>query len=244
MEVNAFCQKFRMRTTVLIIVVCFLSISVRGQQDPIRLRNDVGPILELQLARGFINADFTGVQYRYQKTQNLAFRSSLGYFNLNEAGTRVTLWPTSVDTYRTRHIQRIVEGFFVSGSAEMQRRFYRNIFLYAGGEYRAGYGKAYTDTQITINYMGPNPIILGGPAYPFQTTANRQSREGTGWMMSATLLIGGRVYAGKRFIVGTEFSNPLYLINSRTGDEKQRNSGVDASTDHLMQRFYVSYRFR
>lgn len=213
-----------------------------AQAVPDMLKNDVGPMAELQLTEHFISNNIAGIQFRHQRSDIVAWRASAGYFSLRNSGGATHLYPFA-DTLTTRSVDELIKGLAVSGGIEAQRRFFKKIYLYAGADLRIGYGTAVRDTQLNYEYYAPSTTFPGTGLERFTASAERQSSKGNGLIVTAAILVGARVYAGHRFIIGTEFTNPAYYINFKAGNQSGNTNGIDLSIGQVVQRIYVSYRF-
>jgi hypothetical protein len=233
-----------MRTLLFILLLSAETSHLFAQRLPQPFRNDIGVFADIRLFSDFVRSNAQGIQLRHQRSQMFAWRLAAGHINYQEQlGSR---YPQTAfkDTVVTRSILRNLEGAFIGGGVEVQRQFYKSVFLYAGADLRIGYCTANTDTQISYEYYGHSPLLPDTATYHTVYSFDKASKDGTGVIATATFLLGARVFAGKRFIIGTEFTNPVYYTNSKTGDEKSAISNLSLSLGQVMQRVYLSYRFR
>ncbi len=232
-----------LRTSIALLLL-FTASGLRAQSvTPKNFNNDVSLFADMQLFSDVVNANAQGIHFRYQHSPMIAWRLSGGHFTYEEQGGTTILAPFSKDSVGTRRQIRNMEGAFLGGGVEAQRQFFRKVYLYAGAEVHIGYGVASVDTAFSYKYFGPSPFPPDTAQYLTTSSFGRAAKDGSGIMASATFLLGARVFVGKRFIIGTEFSNPVYYTNSKTGDESGRRSNLSLSTSQVTQRFYVSYRF-
>lgn len=229
-----------MRTILILLLV---APYIANAQTAGLLKNDLGPMAEVQLTDNFITNNSAGIQLRHQCSGMVAWRASVSYFNLRQRGPVIHLYPFT-NTITTRSVDDVVDGIAVGGGMEVQRQFYRKVYLYAGADLKIGYGTARRDTQITYEYYTPSTVFPGQNDRQFSTTQIRHSANGRGIVVTTAVLVGAKIYTGKRIIIGTEFTNPLYYVNIKTGDQiGASSSGLDFTIGQIMQRVYVTYRF-
>lgn len=195
---------------------------------------------DANLISDFMRLNVIGVQYRKQKTSLWSWRSSSGYFNYVDEGVRIYQRPFNEDTVRTRKVDRVLSGGCVSGGVEVQRQFYKQVYLYAGAELRVGYGDAFIDTHQSVqyNYATPN-----GLQYSSSMSRSRVAVDGNGILISGAFLVGAKLYAGNRLTIGSEFSNPAFWVRTRTPESPDPIKIVSFSLPQVMQRFYIGWRF-
>ena len=174
-----------------------------------------------------------GAQFKTYKDERRAFRLMAGYGNYhNFSNNDVAI---GSDTVTEVHSFTKINMPLLGLGVEMQRHFWKKIYLFAGIEVRGGYGKGNLDTMMSsrqINTQGPgNPN--GAPFVPQDVSLT---------YISASPSIGAKIH-GKRIGAGIELM-PVNLVYRNLDYEKGSSIGTfDFNSAIFQQRLFIYYRF-
>lgn len=108
-----------------------------------------------------------GIMYKYSKKENYFKRLHIGYIN-EESVNNPFFYQIINDTLSQHRLLKNEKGLYVGGGFEMQRNFYKKIFLYATTDIRLGYTKGKYAERIELiknnsssfNYISINDYDL------------------------------------------------------------------------------------
>ncbi len=146
-----------MRVPLLMIFFFFCQYALAQTTGHIAEKRSYRPELGLfvEQAKGPFTAgvNLSGLQYIVRRNEYKSYRFFLAYGHLR-TGERKELWPIAYDTVaEVRYIFRSRMPM-LGAAVQAQRNFYRNIYLFAALEARAGYGKRELESSVVKYHRG------------------------------------------------------------------------------------------
>lgn len=191
-----------------------------------------------QYGAGEDNADnitLIGIDYKRFKTEHLGYRviAAYGSYDFKDAFSKVFIKP---DTF-TQQTEQIHADMAVLGAGlEAQRHFYKNIYLFAALEVRAGYGTGYIDTLVDKTFpVGENYAVSG---------TNRRGQSGDLKMFYASFnpTIGAKIQRSK-IAAGVELLPIHFSIRNTNYYGKYSLFAADFNMLDFSTRIFVNYLF-
>lgn len=174
-----------------------------------------------------------GVQFKTWKNERKAFRFIAGYGNYYTFNNNVVALGS--DSATEVHSITKVDMPMIGFGVDMQRHFWKNIYLFAGIEVRGGYGKGSLDTMISrrpINVQGPGNVN-GAPFIPQDVSLT---------YIVASPSIGAKLH-GKRLGASIELMPVNMAYRSLDYEKGTSISTFDFNGAIFQQRLSVYYRF-
>jgi hypothetical protein len=230
-----------MKRNILFALLCACTIPAIAQEEndelttpqplpKVRTR-ELG--IMTQMAGSEIDMNMIGVQFKTYKNERKAFRFMAAYGNYHSFNNNVIA--VGSDSVTEVHSLTKVDLPIIGVGVEMQRHFWRKVYLFAGVELRGGYGKGSLDTMISSrprSVQGPGNIS-GSPFIPQDVSLT---------YIAASPSIGAKI-VGKRIGVGVELM-PVNLSFRNVSYEKGPSSdNIDFNAAIFQQRLFVYYRF-
>ncbi len=196
-------------------------------------KNEIG----LASETNFGNEEFGGpgmVQYKRWVRENMAYRVNAGvgtYHHFILDG----YFGIVGDTVLEKQTREQATMAFAGGGVEMQRHFYKRVYLYAAIDVLAGYGQGKTEDYIV------RKVEINGQDHRESTLVS-----GTGnvsvFHLNLAPFIGAKVVFN-RISFGTEISAINLSYTSKTTSFGYKSSIGDMNMGFLRQRFFIHYRF-
>lgn len=184
-----------------------------------------------------------GLTYKHHKNDFLSLVLSAGQTNYNMAYSRYNHPIDFNDTLRWRDIRTNASLATISVAAEVQRKFYKRVSFFAGGEFRASYGTGRTDTanitEYKVPYPGTNP---GNPRYIIDATVTNTTGAGISVMQAGLLPYIGVKVSLNRLTLGYSLSNYMFRFQSEASDN-HTYSLLNFELGNTYQRLFVTYKF-
>lgn len=178
------------------------------------------------------------IQYKRWVKENMGYRASLGYADYSGSSGRNYIGKKGDTTFQSFYRNR-VPVVFGSIGVEMQRQFYKRVYLYAAVDLQVGYGNGTNESVRTTEVLNNNNLY-----------DHRYYNETITSTASATVFNAGVVpFVGAKFnfsriSFGTELSGIRMEYNSVTSALQPMPGGVgEFSLGDFRQRFFVNYRF-
>jgi hypothetical protein len=231
-----------MKITVLALSFVFTSSSLSAQEvtsekqiSPKIKSREVGAFVQYNLGPASSQGDLnlTGLQYSKWITPTKGYRFSVSYGHYKSREQAET-YAKSDTAVQVSHISQ-ADLLVIGGAWQVQRKFYKRLYLFAALEMKAGYGSRELDT-ITTKY------------YTFK---NGRGQDGfnTGWGSKNNMLYAdlapsvGAKLQFNRISIGTEFVFDLASYNSGTYPDGTGMSVFNLNLGKTSSRLFVNYRF-
>ncbi len=226
-----------MRTALIAIILLTGSSSFAQDNTDILLlkkypKNETGLVSETN----FGNEEYGGpgmIQYKRWVRENMAYRANAGvgtYHNFILDG----YFGIIGDTILEKQTREQVTMAFAGAGLEMQRHFYKRVYLYAAVDLLAGYGQGKTEDYIV------RKVEVNG-----QDHRESSPTPGRGnislFHMNLAPFVGAKIVFN-RISFGTEIS-AINMSYTHKSDNFGRSSVVDMNMGYLRQRFFINYRF-
>jgi hypothetical protein len=202
----------------------------------------IGETNAMFVAPGNVSMNSFGLQYTKKTRKHFSYNIIAGYSDyLHRPVSSFSVIKGDTATSKTINTNM---GLGILGfGVEVERRFYKKLYFFAGLEVRAGYGVGSRDTTLTKEYNETMPNPYGGPPEVGFTT----SSTGISGPDATMFYAGFTPYAGlkidfKRFSVGTSFMNFISYTSLHVKGAGADNM-LDFDTNNIMQRFFVAYKF-
>jgi hypothetical protein len=176
--------------------------------------------------------NLAGVQYKKILNDKKGFRLIAGYSSYNGpemAFSRGTSGDTAVDRFTETNINLGIVG----AGIEMQRHFYKKVYLFAALELRGGYGSGSHDTLV-------RKTSSSGMPYAFGTKEGRA--DATMVYVGLMPSIGTKLQF-KKLTVGTELSGIESSYKQQRIENRSSYGVMDVMAGQFSQRIFVNYRF-
>jgi hypothetical protein len=218
-----------------LFLVLLLPVSLLAQ-DSLKHKNEIGLMADLNMGSENNNLNMVGLQYIRWKNPHFA-----GRFSISIAGYSITQSETFLPSYYTDSIFSKQANYTLSmvhfsAGFQVQRHFYRKVYLYAGGDLSLGLGTGYYDTSFIRRGITSN-----GGVYEQVNYGNTTKRSGD-------LYVGVSPFLGvkinlKRWVIGTELSNAIHGVSRSNGVGNGKSFSMDFAAANFNQRLYINYRF-
>ena len=182
------------------------------------------------------NLNLIGLQYKHWKNEHLGYRliaAHRSYQAVSPRSSATMLGDTLFTTKRNTDIQMA----FLGAGVEMQRHFYKKIYLFVAVELRGGYGTGGYYNALTIEKQN-------GSFYEHSTTPKINGARMLTVEMAPTI---GAKMQHRNLCVGLEVSFAQFAYNSikypLTTSPSLVNDTADFNAGELAQRVFVHYRF-
>lgn len=226
--------------TALIISILLIGSSCFAQDetktDILLLKypkNEIG----LTSETNFSNEEFGGpgmIQYKRWVRENMAYRINAGagtYHNFVLDG----YYGIAGDTILEKQTRQQATMAFLGGGVEMQRHFYKHVYLYAAIDVLAGYGNGKTEDYLV------RVVEVNGQDYRESTPMPRRDNISL-FYLNVAPFIGAKIVF-HRITFGTEMSAISLSYTNKTTSSGYQSSIGDVNMGHLRQRFFINYRF-
>ncbi len=151
-----------MRLIMTAALAVALSATATAQETsnepaPVNRKSEIGLMGETSFGNN--NNDnidgMAGIQYKKWVKPNAGYRIIVAYGQYSNFSTPKVLSKTG-DTVTETHRRTEIPVAIVGGGLEMQRHFYKRIYLYAAAELRVGYGRGSYDSIVVKRSEGTN----------------------------------------------------------------------------------------
>lgn len=224
--------------TLFFITAISLSTAVAAQDVkqidvmPKERKNEIGFVSDLGLNT---NHSGIGILYKHWINDYKGIRANVSYSSYSYANSKI-FFPAQGDTVFSKQAFTDISTIYASIGAEMQRRFYKRVYMYAAVDLYAAYGTGNTEEILSKELSTYN--------------ANERLDYAIGATYSSTLFrIGVMPMVGVKFnfsriSFGTELSGILTEYQSLKHNNNTPANGIfDFSLGHYTQRVFVTFRF-
>jgi hypothetical protein len=214
-------------------------------QDPLQKKNEIGVFAESNFMDGYGGPVMStiGVSCKHAQSELLSFTALAGRTNYS-IEPQPFKRPINIDTITWSNRSTNASLFMAGAGVEAQRKFYKRIHLFAGGELRMSWGKGRCDTVIITEYKNTSPATQ--PAWPaYSITSFFDRRSGADMIvtqMGLVCYIGIKVVLD-RFNAGYTLSNYLYRYHNQRTDNGISDTHSNFELGNTYQRLFVAYRF-
>ncbi len=235
-----------MKNILLAAGIIFISTTAFAQTKSLQVlavteepQNEVGVFTHNTISNTSANnrnVNMLGIQYSHWKNERVGYRIMAGYGNHYSAGD-IFRKTVNIDTFIDMRTRRVADLVKVGAAAQIQRKFYKRVYLFAAVELNVGYGKGKQDTLVDKTYMTSN--------YTYENSGDyfgRPASDLTMWHASLLPSVGAKLVF-KRITAGVEF----FGINATYSTMKVNNKSnglFDFDMGNLAQRFFLHYRFK
>lgn len=201
-------------------------------------KNEIGIFTHNSMGNTSTNStevNMMGVQYSRWKNERVGYRIMAAYGN-NYAIGDVFRKTVNVDTFIDMRTRRVVDMLKIGGAAQIQRKFYKRVYLFAAVELNAGYGKGQQDTLIDKTYMTSS--------YHYENSGDifgRPALDATMWHISLLPTVGAKLVFS-RITAGVEFYGVDATFSS-VKVNKQSQGIFNFDIGNVAQRIFLNYRF-
>eukprot|EP01136_Pigoraptor_vietnamica_P019384 Opistho-1_new@414 len=201
-------------------------------------KNEIGIFMHNAMGSASINStdvDMMGIQYSRWKNERIGYRIMAAHGN-NYAIGDVFRKTVNVDTFIDMRTRRVVVMLKIGAAAQIQRKFYKRVYLFAAVELNVGYGKGKQDTLIDKTYMTSS--------YHYENSGDifgRPASDVKMWHVSLWPTVGAKLVFS-RIAAGVEFFGVDATFSSVTVNK--RSQGLfDFDMGNVGQRLFFNYRF-
>ena len=231
--------------SALIVAASLLPLPLFAQ-DSTQKKNELGLFAETNSMDSYNGGPVMstlGLTYKHHKNDFLALVLSAGQTNYNMSYSRYNHPIDFNDTLRWRDIRTNASLATISVGAEVERKFYKRVSLFAGGELRASYGSGRTDTAYVTEYKVPYPgTHPGGPAYVIDATVTNSSGASLSIMQAGLIPYIGVKVSLNRLTLGYSLSNYMFRFQSEVS-YNHTFSIMNFELGNTYQRLFVTYKF-
>ncbi len=194
-------------------------------------------------ASGYSSAGYShslrtaGIYYKWRKKENTSYTTSLAYaHSLSDepSGNKVIAGNTVSTVQHHRELDLAIAGFAV----EQQRHFYKKVYLFAGLDWRAGYGSgasSYTRRDETWH-----PPTSSTAATTVITEARTPGPDVSRFLLYFSPSLGAKLDF-KKISLGLSVMNYIHVeVNDNGGST---TTDIDFNTANLFKRLSVGYKF-
>jgi hypothetical protein len=179
-----------------------------------------------------------GFSYKTQKTERFTLRFMAAYGDYNTQDQKSYVSYVS-DTFVSKGTKTHISLGMLGGGIEVQRKFYKKVYLFAAVELRAGYGSGTIDSFVQKDFASNS-------AGQLRITESYGAGQGDANMFHASISpsIGAKLQF-KRISFGTEmFTAQLSYNNTTYRDARKYNMSVmNFDLGNISHRFFFNYRF-
>lgn len=227
-----------------IIIIIFASCCMQATAQetdavtvlPKQRKNEIGILTDLGLTNKYNSG--VGLQYKHWvKADYQAIRANINYSQFFNSPGRV-YFPAMGDTIFSKHTITEIPTINIGLGIEMQRHFYKHIYMYAAIDLYAVYGKGNTK-ELFEKEVAKNDVIeyshhYEGPGY-----------NSTIFKVGLLPLVGVK-FQFSRISFGTELSGLQIEYNALKHSAGAPGNGggvADISMGDFTQRIFVNFRF-
>lgn len=219
--------------------LAMLSLTASAQEvttlelKPTQKKNEIGMLTDL----GFSNNNSgIGIQYKHWKNDSKAIRANVSYSEYNYAASKI-YFPAQGDTVFSSQAITDISTVSIGLGVEMQRHFYKKIYMYAAIDVYANYGKGNTNEILSreLTQNGNNERLDYDIAQTYSSTIFK----------AGILPLVGVKFNFNRISFGTELSGMRMEYSSLKHSNGMPSTGgiVDFDMGNFSQRVFVNFRF-
>lgn len=222
------------------ITLCLFVLDSTGQEEILPLAthktHTIGTVAEIPFGDRQIQPGI-GIQYKRWVKHNRAWRIHATHNKL------VNNWLSASpringNTLYEQNTNSTIDLFYLGGGIEMQKQFYKRVYLFAAIDLRAGYGSGsyYTVERRTV--FPPDSMEYSSV---YRTTADLPVSR---FVIDTAPFVGVKLLF-KRLSFGTELSAISAGMTHIKIPDAYRSSYslIDVNVGVIRQRFFINYRF-
>jgi hypothetical protein len=213
--------------------ISFAQTEVKQKTSLFPLKNEMGLMAESNFS-GNESLSMMGFQYKHWRNEHFGYRIIAAYrqYQTESQNNQLTI---QHDTIFRLGKSTSIPMTLIGAGIDIQRRFFRSVYLYAAIELRGGYGSG--------SYHNTLSIEKGNGSYR-GSSYSTDIKGVTMFTIEAIPSIGAKLQY-RRFVVGTEasFIRTAYNNISYPGVFRSQNGTGEFTAGDLCQRIYVHYRF-
>jgi hypothetical protein len=222
--------------TALVLVFVIATQTLFAQTGSRSFKNEIGMMGDVALGEGSYRTNGAGIHYKHWRNKHVGYRFVLGAGALAIEGAKRYYSLGNPDTFYSNSDHFRLPMTFIGGGIEAQKQLYKKLIIYLGAEVRFGFGqghedvervKYYAEPSAPNNYLQSHTEIIAGRSY-------------SDYWIGFSPLVGLKLNL-KRFVIGTEFSDPVNFVARKTATGSLGD--LDFNFLRLNERFYISYRF-
>ncbi|HEY9178755.1 MAG TPA: hypothetical protein VIN07_13745 [Flavipsychrobacter sp.] len=196
-------------------------------------KNEIGLAGEVDFSdKGFGGP--TMIQYKRWARENMAYRINAGVGSYNHFNLNSYFGAVGDTVFEKQTWQRATMAFAGAG-VEMQRHFYKRVYLYAVVDLLAGYGSGETEDYLVRR------VAVNGQDHTESSLMSGRGKVSV-FHINAAPFVGAKIVFN-RISFGTEISAINLSYTSKTDNLGYRNNIGDMNMGYLRQRFFINYRF-
>lgn len=231
--------------SALIVAALLLPLPLFAQ-DSAQKKNELGLFAESNSMDSYDGGPVMstlGLTYKHHKNDFVALVLSAGHTTYQFAPHSYVHPADFKDTLTWRDLHTNVSLLTIGTAVEVQRKFYKRLSLFAGGELRLSFGEGRSDTMNMSLYRVPYPSTYpGSPGYYIDGTVNSQAGADLSVMQVGILpYIGIKVALG-RINLGYSISNYMFRFQSEVSD-RNATTYMNFELGNTYQRLFATYRF-
>lgn len=221
------------------VLACAVLITNAQEIQPLVMKktpgkNEIGFFGESTLGNTNNYSARIALQYKRWVKPDKAYRIFAGYSYYQKSAERLYLGHLS-DTIYTSYQRKDIPMVFAGIGAEIQRHFYKKIYLSAAVDVHFAYGTGSDNTVTQIEKRNDNNV-----EYFIEKVANSGKAEL--FQTGITPWIGAK-YLFNRISFGTELSVVQMDISALSINDARSSGGFNMDGGNLRQRIYFNYRF-
>jgi hypothetical protein len=222
--------------SALLTTSVFAQDETKGKKTLFPQKNELGLMAETGFGNNNKNTGFTGLQYKRWVKPYMGYRiiASYGeYYERYRLLSETRLGDTVIETSRATTVPLASLG----AGIEMQRKFYKRVYLFAAVELRGSYGHG------RYNHIVSQRVENNAVNYYAETAFSPQA-DVRMFSLFATPSIGAKLQ-WRKLIIGTEISAiQLGYTNTKYQYDMSNTGGMlDFNAGSFRQRFFVHYCF-
>ncbi len=199
-------------------------------------KNEIGLLFDPGVS-GYNPQTHNSIQYkRWVKPDSKAYRLNIGYGKFNKFSGDV-IYPNLGDTVVRQHSISDIPQIHAGVGVEMQRHFYKSVYMYAAIDLYAAYGSGNTDEVLDKEVFDKN----GESIFRDQELIGNSTTQQ--FTMGVLPLVGVKLQFS-RISFGTELTGIKTEYSVQSFSSKPTSGGlVDFNMGDFTQRIFINYRF-
>ncbi|MCB9045330.1 MAG: hypothetical protein H6550_04220 [Chitinophagales bacterium] len=205
------------------------------QTVPVR-KNEIGLLGDPGIS-GYDPQSYNSIQYkRWVKPNHMAWRANVGYGKYSQYNHEI-IFPSLGDTSVVQHSISDIPQVYAGIGAEMQRHFYKKVYMYAAVDLYATYGKGSTKDVLDLEVTDNNNASI------FRNQSLVRAYDATRFSIGVLPFVGVKLQFS-RISFGTELTGIRMQYSSVNYSAKPSDGGlVDFDMGNFTQRVFINFRF-